>query len=427
MIWIAFGALAVFMFGGMPIVFALGLSSVVAIYFGSDLPMMLVAQRIVGQIDTFALLAVPFFVLVGEIMDRGGMARQLVRVSECIVGHFRGGLAHVCILASMLFAGITGSSAADASAVGSILIPAMEKRGYGRPFAAALTAGAAVMGPIVPPSTLAIIYSSITNISVGKLFLAGIVPGILVGISLMLAVRFIYADKLKLPIEPRATGWDLVAAIREAGWALVVPVMIIGGILSGIFTATESGMVVVLYSLFVSMVIQRKLRPSDLPELFLRASMTSGIVMIVIASAGPFAWILASENLPILLRDFLLGISSNRYVVLFLILTLMLVVGCVMEIVPAGIIMIPVLHPIAQSFQFDPIHFALLIVMVMAVGAVTPPMGVTTYITLSIAKTTLRETSRYLVPFIGVIVLVIALVAVFPPLATLIPTLVTGP
>jgi C4-dicarboxylate transporter DctM subunit len=155
--------------------------------------------------------------------------------------------------------------------------------------------------------------------------------------------------------------------------------------------------------------------------------MTSGIVMIVIASAGPFAWILASENLPILLRDFLLGISSNRYVVLFLILTLMLVVGCVMEIVPAGIIMIPVLHPIAQSFQFDPIHFALLIVMVMAVGAVTPPMGVTTYITLSIAKTSLRETSRYLLPFIGVIVVVIALVAVFPPLATLIPTLVTGP
>lgn len=420
MLWIAVGAFVVLLLTGMPVVFAIGLASVIAIYFGSDLPILIVAQRMVGQIDSFTLLAVPFFMLVGEVMERGGIAQRLVRLAACLVAHLRGGLAQVNVMASILFSGISGSTAADASAIGSLLIPSMVKRGYSRPFSAAITAASATIGPIIPPSSIAIIYAAIANVSVGQLFLAGIIPGLLIGAGLMVAVH-IYAVRLGYPVEGRATLRETLVAVREAAWALFVPFIIVGGILSGAFTATESGAIAAVYSLVVAIFVYGELSIRDLPRVFLRASLTTGLVMIVIASAGVFAWILANEGLPLILRDLLLTISSNRYVVLFIILALMLAIGCVMEIVAAGIIMIPVLYPIARFFGFDDIHFALLIMMTMAIGAVTPPVGVTLYITLGIADTSLTSTSRYLWPMVGVLVLVLALVAVVPPLATAIP------
>lgn len=425
MLLIAALSLVILMLAGVPIVFALGLSSVLALYFASDVPLMVVAQRMVGQIDSFALLAVPFFVLVGEVMERGGIARRLVRVASCLVGHLRGGLAQVNIVTSMLFSGISGASAADASAVGSLLIPAMAKRGYKRAFAAALTASAATMGPLIPPSTLAIIYGAIANISIGKLFLAGLVPGILVGVGLMIAVH-LFAVRLDLPVEGKTSLTELRDALRDAAWALLVPIIVVGGILVGIFTATESGAVAAIYSVIVSMFVYRELRASELPGIFVRSAVTTGMVMIVIAAAGVFAWILASQNLPFLLRDAVLAVTENSYVALLIILVLMLAIGCVMEIVAAGIIMIPVLYPLARHFGFDDVHFALLIIMTMAIGAVTPPVGVTTFITMGIAGTSLSETTRYLWPFLVVLILVLALVALVPATATFVPNLVFG-
>ena len=425
LLWIAIGSFTLFLLIGMPVVFALGASSMLALAAASDLPLMLVAQRMVAMVDSFTLLAVPFFVLAGTVMEQGGISMRLVRVAGCLVGHFRGGLAMVCVLSSMIFAGVSGSTAADASAVGAILIPAMILRGYSRPFAASLQAAAAVMGPIIPPSSIAIIYASIVNISIGKLFLGGIVPGIMIGVALMITAHF-YAVRLGYPVEERATLKETLEAVRKAFWALLVPLVILGGIVSGVFTATESGAIAAVYALVVAMGIYRELSWRDLPKLFLRCALTTAMVMIVIAAAGVFAWILANENVPELAGRFLRGVTENATVALFLILALMLAIGCVMEIVAASIIMIPVLYPIARHFGFDDTHFAVLIMMVIAIGAVTPPVGVTLYITLGLAQTSLSSVNRYIWPMVGVVVAIVIVCALVPPLITFIPDLVFG-
>lgn len=425
MLWIAIGSFTLFMLIGMPIVFALGASSMLALALASDLPLMLVAQRMVAQVDSFTLLAVPFFVLAGTVMEQGGISLRLVRVANCLVGHFRGGLAMVCVLSSMIFAGVSGSTAADASAVGAILIPAMILRGYSRPFAASLQAAAATMGPIIPPSSIAIIYASIVNVSIGKLFVGGIIPGIMIGVALMITVYF-YAIKLGYPVEERATLKETLASVRAAFWALLVPLIILGGIVSGVFTATESGAIAAVYALVVAMGIYRELSWRELPKVFLRSALTTAMVMIVISAAGVFAWILANENVPELARRFLTGVTDNATVALFLMLALMLAIGCVMEIVAAAIIMIPVLYPIARYFGFDDTHFAVLIMMTMAIGAVTPPVGVTLYITLGLAQTSLSSVNRYIWPMVAVLFAVLFVCALVPPLITFIPDLVFG-
>lgn len=425
MLWIAIGSFTLFMLIGMPIVFVLGASSMLALALASDLPLMLVAQRMVAQVDSFTLLAVPFFVLAGTVMEHGGISLRLVRLANCLVGHFRGGLAMVCVLSSMIFAGVSGSTAADASAVGAILIPALILRGYSRPFAASLQAAAATMGPIIPPSSIAIIYASIVNVSIGKLFLGGIIPGVMIGVALMITVYF-YAINLDFPVEERATLKETLASLRAAFWALLVPLIILGGIVSGVFTATESGAVAAVYALAVAMGIYRELSWRELPKVFLRSALTTAMVMIVISAAGVFAWILANENVPELARRFLTGVTDNATVALFLILGLMLAIGCVMEIVAAAIIMIPVIYPIARYFGFDDTHFAVLIMMVMAIGAVTPPVGVTLYITLGLAQTSLSSVNRYIWPMVAVLIAIVIVCALVPPLITFIPDLVFG-
>jgi tripartite ATP-independent transporter DctM subunit len=422
---IACGGFLVFMLLGMPIVFALGASSMLALGLASDISLLLVPQRMIAQIDSFALLAVPFFVLAGMVMEQGGISARLVHFATCLVGHFRGGLAMVCIVSSMIFAGVSGSTSADAAAIGAILIPAMIVRGYDRAFVASLQAAAATMGPIIPPSTLAIIYASLTNVSVGKLFLAGIVPGIMIGLALMIATHF-YATRLDYPVERRATLKETMQSMRDSFWALMVPVVILGGIVSGVFTATESGAIAAVYALIVALFIYRELSWRDLPQVLLRSCLTTALVMIVIASAGVFSWILANENLPDLLRVFLLNVSTNQTVVLFIMLALMTAIGCVMEIVAAAMIMIPVLFPIARQLGIDDVHFGLLIMLTMALGAVTPPVGVTLYITLGLAGTSLSSVNKYIWPLIGVLLVILILCALFPPLVTFIPNLLLG-
>lgn len=415
----------VFTLIGMPIVFALGASSMFALAVASHLPLLLVAQRMLGQVDSFQLLAVPFFVLAGMVMEQGGISARLVRFANCLVGHFRGGLAMVCILSSMIFAGVSGSSAADASAIGAIIIPAMIARGYNRPFVASIQASAATMGPIIPPSSLAIIYGSIANISIGKLFLGGIIPGIMIGVGLMITAH-IYALRFNHPVEPRQTWAETWDSFYKSFWALMVPVVILGGIASGVFTATESGAIAAVYALVVAIVIYRELPLRALPQVFLRSTLTTALVMIVIAAAGAFSWILAHENVPGLTRTLLQNVSTDRWVILFIMLAVMLFIGCVMEIVAASIIMIPVMYPIAHAFGFDEIHFGMLFMLTMAIGAVTPPVGVTLYITLGIAGTSLSEVNKYIWPMVGVLIAVLTICALFPPLVTFIPELVLG-
>ena len=423
MLTVAVLSFVVLLLTGMPVVFALGASSMLAIFIASPIPLILIPQRMVGQIDSFTLLAVPFFILAGTVMEQGGISRRLVRFAACLVGHLRGGLAMVCVLSSMIFAGISGSSAADASAIGALLIPAMIARGYSRPFVASLQSAAATMGPIIPPSSLAIIYGAIANVSIGKLFLGGVVPGLMIGLALMVCAS-LYSRQLGYPVEERATLKETWQSFCASSGALVVPVIILGGIMSGIFTATESGAVAAVYALAISLFGYRELKFTDLPAVFLKSTLTTALVMIVIGSAGVFGWILANENLPNIFRDALLALTTDRWVALFIMLGLMLAIGCVMEIVAGGIIMIPVLYPIAQYFGFDDVHFAVLIMMTMAIGAVTPPVGVTLYIVLGIAGTPLSSTYRYIWVMVGVLIAVLVLCALFPALVTFLPELV---
>jgi tripartite ATP-independent transporter DctM subunit len=422
---LAIGSFLVFMLLGMPIVFALGSSSLFALALASDVSLTVVPQRMVAQIDSFALLAVPFFVLAGMVMEQGGISARLINFASCLVAHFRGGLAMVCVLSSMIFAGVSGSTSADAAAIGAILIPAMIKRGYDRGFVASLQAASATMGPIIPPSTLAIIYGSLTNVSVGKLFLAGIVPGVMIGLALMVMTYF-YAGKLGYPVERRATARETWESFRSSFWALMVPMVILGGIVSGVFTATESGVIAALYALFVALFVYRELSWRDLPTVLLRSSLTTAMVMIVIASAGVLSWILANERLPEVAHVFLTNVSSNPTVILFIILAIMLAIGCVMEIVAAAMIMIPVIFPIAHALGINDVHFGLLIVVTMALGAVTPPVGVTLYITLGLAGVPLSAVNRYIWPMVGIIVLVVIVCALVPPLVTFIPEMILG-
>lgn len=425
MIAIAVGGAVVFMILGMPIVFCLGAAGMLALAVASPIPMIVAAQQMISQIDNFTLLAVPFFILAGTIMEHGGISVRMVRFAHCVVGHLPGGLAMVCVFSSMIFAGVSGSTSADAAAVGGVLVPAMIARGYDRGFVASLQASASTMGPLIPPSSLAIIYAALTNVSVARLFLSGIVAGLMICVALMV-VTYFYAKRLGYAADRRATWRETWEALRGSAWALLVPVIILGGILSGVFTTVESGAITVAYALFVALVVYRELGWRELPGVVLRAGLTTAMVMIVISAAGLFSWILASHNLPTIVAGLLEQLADYRLVALFIMIIGMLLLGCVMEIVPAAMIMVPVLFPISRHLGFDDVHFGFLMMMTMALGAITPPSGVTLFITMGLAGVPLSGVNRFIWPMIGILFAILAMCALVPPTATLIPNLILG-
>jgi C4-dicarboxylate transporter DctM subunit len=353
-------------------------------------------------------------------METGGISARLVRFAASLVGHFQGGLGMVCVVSSMIFAGISGSSAADASAIGGILIPAMARRGYSRPYAASLQAAAATMGPIIPPSVLMVVYGSLANVSIGAMFLGGLVPGVLVGLGLMLG-NYWWARRLGYPAEESASWGQVWTSFREAVWALIIPVVIVGGILSGVFTATEAGAVASVYAFIVAMLIYRELRLGQVWGVIVRSVVATAQVMIIIAAAGIFGWLLAARQFPTLAVEFLLSLTSDPRVVILLIIGFLLVLGCVMEILAAAIILIPVLFPVAERYGFDPVHFAVVMVIAMVLGSITPPVGVTLYLCLGIANTTIMAVNRYIWSFVAVIVAVLLLVTFVPELVLAVP------
>lgn len=417
-------AFFVLLFGGMPVAFAMCVSVLFAILF-SDLPLNIIPQRMVAQLDSFPLLAVLFFIFAGEVMEKGGISSRLVRFAMALVGHLRGGLAQVCIFASMIFAGCTGASAADASAIGSVIIPAMIKKNYDRAFVASIQAAAGAIGPIIPPSILMIVYASIANVSVAAMFLSGFIPGVAIGICLMILSHF-YAKKLGFPKEDRATWKELFRSLADSIFALVVPVIIIGGIILGFFTATEAGAVAAVYALIIAMFVFRELKPSQLPKICVNSAITTSLVMIVVSAAGVFGWILASANMPTIALNFLESISEDRYILVFLIIGFLFVIGLFMEILSASIIIVPVIFPLAAKLGFNDVHFALVMIIAMVVGSITPPVGVTLYLTIGIAKTTLSDTNKYIWPMVGVIMIVLFLCVFFDGVVLFLPRLFLG-
>lgn len=409
---------------GMPVFFGLVAAPGVLLWLnGQERDIVLLYRNIYNGMDSFPLMAVPFFMLAGELMNKGGITTRLVEFSQALMGHLRGGLAHVNVLSSILFAGLSGSAVADTSALGSMLIPAMEKQGYTRRFAAAITAASSVIGPIIPPSGIMIIYAYVMGESVAALFLAGIVPGILVGTGLMVMIKLL-ADRYDFPAASRRYSWrERGDASLKAFFPLMTPVIILGGILLGVFTPTEAAAVAVGYALFIGLFVLKTLRARDLPEILSRAATTSAVVLLLVGAAMAFKTVVSLSHLPETLAAFILSLSENPLILLFLINILLFVVGMFLDAGPAIIILGPILAPIFIALGVDPVHFAIIMSVNLTVGLATPPMGLVLFVASSVSGERVETIARAILPFLAVEILVIFLITYFPALSLTIPRL----
>jgi len=414
----------VFLMLGLPVVFGLLAAPALLLWLnGQERDIVLLYRNVYEGMNSFPLMAIPFFMLAGELMNRGGISARIVGFAQAMVGHFRGGLAQVNVVDSMLFAGISGSAVADVSALGSIIIPQMEKKGYPKPFAAAITAASAIIGPIIPPSGIMIIYAYVMGESVAALFLAGIVPGILIGIALMITIKLM-ANRYNLPeAQPRASWGEAGQAAGAAFWPLMTPVLLMGGIVSGVFTPTEAAAVAAGYSFFISIFILRTLTWSDLPGVLTRAGITSSVVMLLVGAAMAFKTVAALAHTPELLAAALLGITENPLLLLLLVNLLLFIVGMFLDAGPAIIILGPILAPIFTSLGVDPVHFAIVMTVNLTIGLLTPPMGLVLFATSAVSGLRVETIARAVLPFLAVEMLVILLVTYIPALSLTLPRL----
>jgi C4-dicarboxylate transporter DctM subunit len=406
----------------IPLASSLGVASVVYLWTNGNIPGAVIPQRIFVGVDNFTLLAIPLFILAGQIMDAGGISRRLIRLASALVGSVRGGLGLVTVVATVFFSGITGSVSADTAAIGSIMIPAMSKTGYSSERATAIVTAACSVGILIPPSLTIIILAAVTSLSVGALFMAGVVPALIVGGGLM-AIIHIQARRGKLPSEKKSSSKDVVAAFREAALALLTPVIILGGILGGVFTATESAAIAVFYSLIISMFVYRQIHVEDLPRIFANAAVLAAMVLFLVGAANLFGWIIARERLTVLLANWLLSVSSAPWVFLILVNLVFLFIGSILEGSPAIIILAPLLYPIARRMGIDPIHFGIILMANLGVGFILPPTGLCLVVATGIAKVNMAKMVRPLIPYFAVMVVTLLLITYLPWLVITLPKL----
>ncbi|MGP9806354.1 TRAP transporter large permease [Paracoccus sp. NSM] len=413
-----------FLLLGLPVFFGMLAAPGIILWLnGQERDLTLLYRNLYNGMDSFPLMAIPFFMLAGELMNRGGITLRLVEFAQALMGHLRGGLAHVNVLSSMLFAGLSGSAVADTSALGSMLVPAMEKQGYTRRFAAAITAASSVIGPIIPPSGIMIIYAYVMGESVAALFLAGIVPGVMVGLGLMAVIK-VMADRYDFPIASARQPWAARGrASLKAFWPLLTPIIILGGILGGIFTPTEAAAVAVLYAMVISLFVLRTMRPGELPDVLGRAALTSAVVLLLVGAAMSFKTVVSLSHAPQIMADFILGLTANPLLLLFLINLLLFVVGMFLDAGPAIIILAPILAPVFESMGVDSVHFAIIMCVNLTVGLATPPMGLVLFVAAAVSKERVTTIARAILPFLAVEILVIFLITYFPALSMTIPRL----
>lgn len=408
----------------VPISFALGLGGLAMAAAIPDLSLMtaltLFAQRIFVGIDVFLLLAIPLFILAGALMEVGGAAQRLVDFASALVGRYRGGLGHVTVLSNMFFSGISGSASADTAAVGSVMIPAMKRKGYHGPFAAALTAGSGALGPIIPPSVLMVIYGAMGNVSVAALFLGGFVPGLIIGLGLMVLVVY-QARRHDYPREDAVGVKEIVTRFLRAVLALMMPVIILGGVFGGVFTATESAAVAVAYAIVLGIFVYRELTWAHLPKLFYATGLLSAKVMFLIAVATFVGFLFAHQKVPQTAAQFLLTISQEPWVVLLLVNILLFLIGCVLEVAAALIILGPVLIPIMQTLGVDLVQFGVVMVVNLAIGTITPPVGNCLYIVSAISGESLGRCSVAILPVVVVMLAALMLITYVPDLVLFVP------
>lgn len=407
---------------GVPICFSLGLVSLYGIVEGAY-PLNVVIQRLFTGADSIALIAIPLFILAGGLMVQGGISRRIVDFADALIGHLPSGLALVSILACMFFAAITGSAIAATAAIGGIMIPIMEKKGYENTFSAPLMACGGSIGPIIPPSIPLLLYGTMANVSVGKLFIGGFIPGIIMGLGLMIYSYIVGKKRHYVGREKKATAKEIITTGKDAILALIMPVIIIGGILSGIFTATESGAIACAYALILGAFVYKELKLKNMFGLFVDCAKSTGQVLVVVACASLFTWVITVAQVPQTVSAFLSSAISNKYLLLLVINVVLLIAGTFIDTTSALVIFTPLFLPLVQAMNIDLIHFGLVMAVNLTIGMCTPPLGVCLFVSGSIAKVSLKEQMRDLLPMLGVLLIVLLIITYIPWTVTLLPDL----
>lgn len=409
---------------GLPIYVVMGLS-VIAYFMLADINPITIPHRVFAGMDVFVLMAVLFFMLAGNPMNAGGTTRRLIALADAMVGWVRGGLAHVNILVSMLFAGISGSAAADTAAVGSIMIKSMRECGYTTEFAAAVTISSSLIGPIIPPSIILIVYAVVAGVSVNALFLAGIVPGILLGLAQMGLVAYYAWSRNFGKGEPFSLAVFL-RAFADGMILLGMPLIILGGIFTGFFTPTEAAATACLYAFLVGVFVYGELKMADLPQIILDSARTTGSALIIVGIAAPLSWILVREQVPSTVAEMILQLSDNPIVILLLINVLLLLLGAFMEMIAALIISVPILLPIVVQLGMDPVHFGIIVAINLTIGMITPPLGISLFIGATIAKISPERLALANMPFLIVSIIVLLAITFLPGMVMFLPELYQG-
>ena len=411
---------------GMPVAVSLGLSSLLTIFFFSQDSLASMSIKLFETSEHYTLMAIPFFILAGNLMSTGGVAKRMVRFAIAAVGHLRGGLAIASVLACMLFAAVSGSSPATVVAIGSIVIAGMLKNGYTKEFAAGVICNAGTLGIMIPPSIVMVVYAAVTEVSVGRMFMAGVVPGLMLGLMLMAAVWW-RAGKLQLTPPPKASLGEVLRALVDSFWGLALLVIIMGGIYGGIFTPTEAAAVSAVYAMFIAVFVYKDLKLSDLPHVFLESSKTTVMLMFIVANALLFAHVLTTERIPQSIAEHILAVGMEPWMFLLVVNVLLLIAGNFME--PTGIILIlaPILFPIGTALGIDPIHLGIIMVVNMEIGMVTPPVGLNLFVTSGVTGMNLMQVTKAALPWLGVLLTFLVMVTYIPFISLGLPNYVFGP
>ena len=407
---------------GVPVAISMAIASIVAIAFGTDLPMVVVGQRMLVILDSFPFIALPFFVAAGLFMDRGGITQRLVDFAAIFVGRITGGLAQVLIGTNLVMSGVSGAATADCAATASVLIPAMKRAGYSAAFASALTAAAATVGPIIPPSIMFVIYGAITNVSIGALFLGGVLPGLLMGAYLMIAA-YVISKRRNYPKMETPSWREALRITINALPALLMPVLVIGGIVGGVFTPTEAGAIAAVFCFFISTCVYRSLKLSEVPTILLQTGVLTGAVMLIVSAASLIGWILARERVPDLLVANFVHWTSSPAVFLACINAFLLLFGFFFEAVSLLILVTPVIMPLVYTYGIDPVHFGVMMCLNLTLALIHPPIGMNMFIVCAIGKVTVRDYTREVIPFLVVLIIALIFVTYIPGLVLTLPHL----
>lgn len=417
-IWVFIGSLIVAMALGTPIAFSLMFSGVVMMLYLGFFSSEILAQNLIFGTDNFPLMAIPFFMLAGEIMNRSGITQRIIGFASALVGHVRGGLGYVAIIGSVMFAGLSGSAVADTAALGSVLIPMMAAAGYNKSRSAGLIAAGGVIAPVIPPSVGLILFGVMANVSITKLFMGGIVPGLMIGLSLAVTWAWLVRRDTNIQVSPRKSWKEILVAVREAAWALMLPVIIIGGLRGGIFTPTESAVVAVFYTLFVAVVVYRTVNLKAIYECLYSAAKTTSVVMLLVAASMIVAWLIAIANIPATLASILAPWMDQPLLLMFLINFVAFLVGTAMDFTPTILILTPVLIPIVQMAGIDPVYFGVIFILNCSIGLLTPPVGAVLNVAAGVGRLSLEHVIRGVTPFLIIQVVVMIILILFPSLIT---------